>query len=79
MKKTAFARIVVLVVVAAVMVTVLAGCKAKTATLNWGTDPTYAPFEYADANNKPTGFDVCLLYTSPSPRDGLLSRMPSSA
>ena len=29
-----------------------------------------------------TGGDVdeaCLLYTSPSPRDGLLSRMPSSA
>ena len=24
-------------------------------------------------------FDACLLYTSPSPRDGLLSRMPSSA
>ena len=24
-------------------------------------------------------FLVCLLYTSPSPRDGLLSRMPSSA
>ena len=24
-------------------------------------------------------FEVCLLYTSPSPRDGLLSRMPSSA
>ena len=23
--------------------------------------------------------DGCLLYTSPSPRDGLLSRMPSSA
>ena len=22
---------------------------------------------------------VCLLYTSPSPRDGLLTRMPSSA
>ena len=26
-----------------------------------------------------TGHDPCLLYTSPSPRDGLLSRMPSSA
>src|SRR5665647_1866718 len=26
-----------------------------------------------------TLFDTCLLYTSPSPRDGLLSRMPSSA
>ena len=26
-----------------------------------------------------TGPKGCLLYTSPSPRDGLLSRMPSSA
>ena len=25
------------------------------------------------------GITICLLYTSPSPRDGLLSRMPSSA
>ena len=24
-------------------------------------------------------YECCLLYTSPSPRDGLLSRMPSSA
>ena len=24
-------------------------------------------------------YSICLLYTSPSPRDGLLSRMPSSA
>ena len=24
-------------------------------------------------------YNTCLLYTSPSPRDGLLSRMPSSA
>ena len=30
------------------------------------------PAAYIDAN-------LCLLYTSPSPRDGLLSRMPSSA
>ena len=27
----------------------------------------------------PDKFTLCLLYTSPSPRDGLLSRMPSSA
>ena len=26
-----------------------------------------------------TYMNTCLLYTSPSPRDGLLSRMPSSA
>ena len=29
-------------------------------------------------SNKLSSF-ICLLYTSPSPRDGLLSRMPSSA
>ena len=28
---------------------------------------------------EPLDVDTCLLYTSPSPRDGLLSRMPSSA
>ena len=27
----------------------------------------------------PAQWRICLLYTSPSPRDGLLSRMPSSA
>ena len=27
----------------------------------------------------PAPVQACLLYTSPSPRDGLLSRMPSSA
>ena len=33
----------------------------------------HTPFPSADV------FGICLLYTSPSPRDGLLSRMPSSA
>ena len=33
---------------------------------------------YWDAENVRLN-EVCLLYTSPSPRDGLLSRMPSSA
>ena len=35
--------------------------------LDWFPMPTAIPFL------------ICLLYTSPSPRDGLLSRMPSSA
>ena len=30
-------------------------------------------------NDKKSAFDDCLLYTSPSPRDATLSRMPSSA
>ena len=30
-------------------------------------------------NDKHLSYSFCLLYTSPSPRDGLLSRMPSSA
>ena len=29
--------------------------------------------------NEDAKYGYCLLYTSPSPRDGLLSRMPSSA
>ena len=33
----------------------------------------------ANASAVAAGYDPCLLYTSPSPRDGLLSRMPSSA
>ena len=32
-----------------------------------------------DQFNRPGWVNRCLLYTSPSPRDGLLSRMPSSA
>ena len=39
-----------------------------------GTDDTILFASCFDANG-----GVCLLYTSPSPRDGLLSRMPSSA
>ena len=36
------------------------------------------PFSYR-INNLGIRTCICLLYTSPSPRDGLLSRMPSSA
>ena len=45
----------------------------------------YAPMEPKGTPWHPhRGFEtftymICLLYTSPSPRDGLLSRMPSSA
>ena len=34
---------------------------------------------YASRHVNELKFNFCLLYTSPSPRDGLLSRMPSSA
>ena len=37
------------------------------------------PTETKSTKVKPTETKSCLLYTSPSPRDGLLSRMPSSA
>ena len=37
------------------------------------------PFYVITDYKKRVGFKGCLLYTSPSPRDGLLSRMPSSA
>ena len=54
-------------------------------------DPTPALFDRVNQNIAALGGAIneigiwiaksgaCLLYTSPSPRDGLLSRMPSSA
>ena len=38
-----------------------------------------SPSERLDEIIKDEYYRICLLYTSPSPRDGLLSRMPSSA
>ena len=35
--------------------------------------------EFGGIRSRITSNNSCLLYTSPSPRDGLLSRMPSSA
>ena len=37
------------------------------------------PTKYVQKNDIVLDLGSCLLYTSPSPRDGLLSRMPSSA
>ena len=46
-------------------------------------DGASGPFDYCDdfepPGQAPEDDSSCLLYTSPSPRDGLLSRMPSSA
>ena len=41
-------------------------------------DATQAGATFTDADGDSLAYS-CLLYTSPSPRDGLLSRMPSSA
>ena len=35
--------------------------------------------DHSAGDNPDPLYENCLLYTSPSPRDGLLSRMPSSA
>ena len=43
-----------------------------SSTEGLGASPMHSPYTSAKHG-------VCLLYTSPSPRDGLLSRMPSSA
>ena len=54
-----------------------------TMCTNTGTYLDVPFHRFADGHDL-TGLDLervaaCLLYTSPSPRDGLLSRMPSSA
>ena len=50
---------------------------AITMPLAWLTEATAAPKAYVGLFKD--NAIACLLYTSPSPRDGLLSRMPSSA
>ena len=49
-----------------------------TRDLHFQTKTTIDTLDYSGSGFN-TGSKVCLLYTSPSPRDGLLSRMPSSA
>ena len=44
-----------------------------------GLSPTEAKKRAAEIKKTAKAYKDCLLYTSPSPRDGLLSRMPSSA
>ena len=52
------------------------GLKIRTQVL--GEAYVKRSIENADDFTRPLQ-EICLLYTSPSPRDGLLSRMPSSA
>ena len=44
-----------------------------------GRAPSDSSVVVASQVFSPTGITTCLLYTSPSPRDATLSRMPSSA
>ena len=50
----------------------------ETDAMRYGTEAHLAAEEFI-RDGKPNTPNTCLLYTSPSPRDGLLSRMPSSA
>ena len=47
--------------------------------INTTASPVLTPAQFAELMNELHHGESCLLYTSPSPRDGLLSRMPSSA
>ena len=54
------------------------GINAKGATKRLNEEELEKIKSYFETG-KNVSDEVCLLYTSPSPRDGLLSRMPSSA
>ena len=45
----------------------------------WISKAVISPYEVVSKVIEDEQPLICLLYTSPSPRDGLLSRMPSSA
>ena len=52
---------------------------ALTVMVYVGYDQAVGGIQMVDYYERWIPVDACLLYTSPSPRDGLLSRMPSSA
>ena len=58
----------------------LAACKEdEPRTPQNGPEEAAYPHRYYIDPENGAYYNTCLLYTSPSPRDGLLSRMPSSA
>ena len=63
-----------------VLLFVISGCEKITDTIISPPDTSETePLTVMTYNVYLGASAVCLLYTSPSPRDGLLSRMPSSA
>ena len=84
MKKRVFLAAGVAILSAAVLAACSSGTGNKEATKPvtyayvFSSDPV--TLDYTVSGNVSTKqVTGCLLYTSPSPRDGLLSRMPSSA
>ena len=56
------------------------GARARLGLIVLQTDQTIEhDFAHIFCNENDVSLHVCLLYTSPSPRDATLSRMPSSA
>ena len=64
---------------------ILHNCKTQLTNLVQNIDESEDSAKISEVNSKNESIKklqeeyACLLYTSPSPRDGLLSRMPSSA
>ena len=86
-----FAKLVAFGVVAATTLSVASAAHAQetpieqsdpTAILEFPVEPqvtSSVTVGAEGATGATANTEACLLYTSPSPRDGLLSRMPSSA
>ena len=68
----------ILLITLAVVITMILCYKHKQESYRLTTNVAYTT-EINTVTIDNVEFDICLLYTSPSPRDATLSRMPSSA
>ena len=55
------------------------GSNTSYSNISTGSNTSYSDVATGPNTSYNVAPNTCLLYTSPSPRDGLLSRMPSSA
>ena len=75
---TAFWIVLAVIVIALILIGIITAGKKRKESKTISFEKVEEPKELTQ-QEKSGNYQACLLYTSPSPRDATLSRMPSSA